>query len=146
LVASKSYYEELIEKSASGVPLTLEPLVERVHDLFREKIILQAKRRAAVRGSKRTALHEIDQQLAAVRREISETTIAIEKHGGSVDSPDPHEKEQSLEDAFFAEYETRQRMLDELTRRGDAETAEALKALFAERQARLFKSDDEAYT
>jgi len=143
----QDFYSELIEKVNTGQQVPVEPLVDRLKDLFREKIILEAKRRTAVRECKSSVVHDIDQRLEIVRKKIAEVRAAVEKCGKIVDLQERREPEQTtIEDAFFADYDEEQRIIDRLENDADTQTASSVRALYAERRGKLFQQDSERYT
>ena len=86
-----------------------------------------------------------------VRREIADIKRVLENAGAIVDVEDPRYRdesirEQSIEDQFFADYETERRIIEQLTNAGDNETMEAVKALYAERRFKIFQQDSGNYT
>lgn len=142
----QSYYAELKQKLKAGENVPIQPLRDRIQDLYRQKIILEAKRRDAVRHGRKAEIREIDAELEIVRREITDGLSVIEARGHSVDFGGHREREESMEETFFQDYRTEQRIIAQLTGNGDLQTAEAVKALYAERRAKLFQQDAESYT
>ena len=142
----RSYYEELIDRINGGEKVSLEPLEEYAQDLFREKTILVAKRRRAIKEGHEAAVPELDAQLANLRRMIVEIRDVVEKSGGVIEVENPHWRSQSMEERFFADYDQQQRIIEQLASHGDAITIQAVEALYAERRSKIFQPDTDNYT
>jgi hypothetical protein len=136
-------YEELIQKLKKRKSVPPDALCERLEDLHREKIILQARRRASIRQGDDQERDDIDRRLADVRREATEIKAFLEAIKVPVEFKDRHEREQelSLEEKFIQLYSGKKRVIDYLTKEGDPQAVENVEALYAQEQARLFEQD-----
>src|SRR5262249_25672237 len=89
----------------------------------------------------------IDERLEAVREERSELTAFLQAIGYEVVFRDYREQpEASLVEEFLKLYGEKKEILKTLEAEGDSETAEHVKALYAQEQARLFEDDNSSYS
>ena len=139
-------YEELIRKLKKRKAVPPDALCERLEDLHREKIILQARRRASIRRDDDCERNKLDQRLAEVRVEATEIKAFLEAINVPVDFKDHNQREQelSLEEKLLRLRDGRKRVIDYLTAEGDEQAVEQVDALYAQEQAKLFGQDSDS--
>ena len=141
-------YEDFIRQLQNGQQLSPDALCQRVEDLFRERIILQARRRAMIRSGHEDERDDIDRRLASIRVEGTALKGFLESINCPITLRDPRqsEKEENIEEQFLRLYQARKRIVGMLTKEGDEKTVQHVEALYAQEQAKLFEQSDESYT
>ncbi len=139
-------YESLMTRIASGETVGPEAIRARLEDLFREEVILQAKRRRMVRVHRETVRDAIDERLSTIRQENTQLRDFLRSIGCSVEFPDYRAREETREEQFFKLIAEKQKIIEILRTQGDEEGVEHVEALYAQEQARLFEADEGAYT
>jgi hypothetical protein len=135
-----------MERISAGETVSPDAVQNRLEDLFREEIILQAKRRRMIRYHKENVRDAIDDRLSVIRQESTGLRDFLKGIGCSVEFPDYREREESREDAFFKLMEEKQKIITVLKQQGDEQGVEHVEALYAQEQARLFEAEDSSYT
>jgi len=139
-------YEQLMQRLQAGEQISPDAVRSRLEDLFREEIILQAKRRRTIRTGRENIRDAMDARLSVLRQESTQLRDFLKSIGCSVEFADYREREESREDQFFKLLQEKQRVIEALQRQGDADTVEHVEALYAQEQAKLFGTDEENYT
>jgi hypothetical protein len=140
-------YESVVARIRGGKKIPPDAIGERLEDLHREKIILQAKRRACVRDDRPEERRSIDYRLEGIRQEATELAAFLQEIDHKIDLSNPHDRqrENTLEEQFIELYEGKQRLINFLTDEGDTNAIENVEALYAQEQARLFDANS-SYT
>lgn len=138
-------YEQLAERIAKGEQVSPDAVRNRLEDLYREEIILQARRRWSVRRSRDEVRDDIDDRLTKVRREATELRDFMTSLGLVVSFPDYRQLEESREERFYKLLKEKDNMQAALVAKGDSDAVENLEAFFAQELARLFEITPESY-
>lgn len=146
--AAPSVYEELIQQLKNGEAVAPAALCDRLEDLHREKIILQARRRASVRDDNAAEREALDRRLADIRREATDLRGFLDSIHCPIEFKDSREpdRELSLEEQFIRLYEGKKRVIEFLQKEGDQPTVDNVEALYAQEQAKLFEESSASYT
>ncbi|PWU11998.1 MAG: hypothetical protein C5B51_01595 [Terriglobia bacterium] len=139
-------YEQMMERIKAGKQVGPDAVKGKLEDLVREEIILQAKRRHAIRHGREQVRQALDKRLDVVRRDATFFRDFLTSIGVSVEFADFRQQEETREEQFIKLLQEKDNIKAALKERQEDETAEHVDALFAEELAKLFKADEASYT
>lgn len=141
-----TFYETLRDRIEAGEQVSPDAITERLEDLYREKIILSAKRRAVIRSEEFSDAGNIDLRLETIRREATDWKTLLEARGIVVEFKRYRDMEESREELFHKLMRERRNIIEALAQSGEEEIIEHVKALYTQKQAQLFEADTQSYT